>query len=126
MKKGNKQTQITTQELVYRFLVKYIKDNGYSPSIREICIGTDLSSTSSVYNCLLKLEEERKIEVKHDSPRAIKLIGFELVKKESGINMEEKYIEKLYDLLERAEKEHDTNLMAALRWAIFILESRGK
>ena len=38
--------------------------------------------------------------------------------------MEEKKINKLYKLLERAEREHDTEAAAALRWAIFQLESR--
>lgn len=37
--------------------------------------------------------------------------------------MEYKYIEKLYELLERAEKEKDSNTIAALRWAIFTLEN---
>lgn len=36
--------------------------------------------------------------------------------------MNEKKIEKLYELLERAEKEHDAEAAAALRWAIFQLE----
>ena len=38
--------------------------------------------------------------------------------------MEEKKIEKLYELLERAEKEQETETAAALRWAIFQLENR--
>ena len=38
--------------------------------------------------------------------------------------MDDKKIEKLYILLERAEREHDTETAAALRWAIFQLESR--
>lgn len=37
--------------------------------------------------------------------------------------MDEKKIEKLYDLLERAEKEKDAAAVAALRWAIFQLEN---
>lgn len=37
--------------------------------------------------------------------------------------MDEKKIEKLYELLERAEKEHDSEAVAALRWAIFQLEN---
>lgn len=37
--------------------------------------------------------------------------------------MEEKYIEKLYELLERAEREKDSESVAALRWAIFNLEN---
>lgn len=36
--------------------------------------------------------------------------------------MSEKKIERLYALLERAEKEKDTEAEAALRWAIFTLE----
>lgn len=36
--------------------------------------------------------------------------------------MEEKRIERLYELLEKAEKEKDTESAAALRWAIFTLE----
>lgn len=38
--------------------------------------------------------------------------------------MKEKKIEQLYKLLKRAEKEHDTQAAAALRWAIFELENR--
>lgn len=38
--------------------------------------------------------------------------------------MDDKKIEKLYSLLERAKREHDTEAAAALRWAIFQLESR--
>ena len=37
--------------------------------------------------------------------------------------MDKKKIEKLYELLERAEKEEDTKAAAALRWAIFNLEN---
>ena len=37
--------------------------------------------------------------------------------------MEKRKIEKLYELLKRAEREHDTEAAAALRWAIFHLEN---
>lgn len=37
--------------------------------------------------------------------------------------MEEKRMERLYELLDRAEKEKDAEAVAALRWAIFSLES---
>lgn len=36
--------------------------------------------------------------------------------------MEEKKIDRLYELLARAEKEKDSESEAALRWAIFTLE----
>ena len=37
--------------------------------------------------------------------------------------MDEKKIAKLYELLERTEKEKDTEAVSALRWAIFMLEN---
>lgn len=37
--------------------------------------------------------------------------------------MEEMKINKLYELLEHAEKEEDIEAAAALRWAIYSLES---
>ena len=36
--------------------------------------------------------------------------------------MNEKKIERIYELLKRAEKEKDAESAAALRWAIFTLE----
>lgn len=39
--------------------------------------------------------------------------------------MKDKSIERLYDLLERAEKEKDKYAETALRWAIFTLENMG-
>ena len=41
---------------------------------------------------------------------------------EGGQAVEQKKIERLYELLERAEKEHDVEAAAALRWAISRLE----
>ena len=38
--------------------------------------------------------------------------------------MKEKNLDLLYKLLDRAEREHDTETAAALRWAIFELENR--
>jgi repressor LexA len=80
MERGIKQTRGTRREQIYNFLVDFIKKNGYAPSVREICTGTDLSSTSSVYMHLLKLEDEGKIQVKRKSTRAIKLVGYEFIK----------------------------------------------
>lgn len=37
--------------------------------------------------------------------------------------MDEKKIDRLYALLERAEREHDAESAVALRWAIFQLEN---
>ena len=40
--------------------------------------------------------------------------------------MEQKKIEKLYELMERAKKEHDEEAAAALRWVIYTLERMGR
>jgi hypothetical protein len=37
--------------------------------------------------------------------------------------MKEKNLERLYRLLERAERENDTETVSAMRWAIFELEN---
>lgn len=84
MEKEIGQTQITTKDIVYNFLVEFIKKNGYAPCLKEICAGTYLSSTSSVRNHLLELEDEGKIKMKPNSPRAIKVIGFQFVKMEES------------------------------------------
>lgn len=46
------------------------------------------------------------------------------IKKKEVARMKEKNLERLYNLLERAEHEKDTETAAALRWAIFELENR--
>ena len=42
-----------------------------------------------------------------------------------GFYMDKKKMERLYELLERVEREHDREAAAALRWAIFNLERMG-
>lgn len=84
MENVSKSARGTGRERVYNFIVEFIKKNGYAPSVREICNGTDLSSTSSVYAHLLKLEDEGKIQMKKKSTRAIKVIRFEFVKMEES------------------------------------------
>ena len=50
--------------------------------------------------------------------------GIYKINKRGYRKMNEKRIETLYKLLERAEKEKDTEAAAALRWAIFQLENQ--
>lgn len=65
-----------TKEKIYNFILKYIEKYGYAPSIREIAEGINLKSTSSVHNQLIKLEQDGKIEMRGNSPRAIRVIGY--------------------------------------------------
>ena len=68
------------QKQVYDFLVKYVKEHLYAPSIREICEGVGLASTSGVHAQLKILEAKGYIEIKEYEPRAIKIKGYRLVK----------------------------------------------
>lgn len=77
---GKENKKSTGREKVYSFLVEFMKENGYSPSIREICDGTDFRSTSTVHAHLAMLELLGKIEMKPNSGRAIRLVGYKLVK----------------------------------------------
>ena len=74
--------ETSTKERVYQFIIKYISDVGYAPTVREICKAVDLKSTSSVYAHLVHLETEGRIKTKEYSPRAIKVIGYEYRKSE--------------------------------------------
>lgn len=66
---------------VYNFLVEYIREHLYAPSIREICSATGLKSTSSVHECLHKLAEDGVIHMGQNlSPRCITLVGYKIIK----------------------------------------------
>lgn len=72
MTKRKKLTQ--RQSLVYDGIVKYQKNNGYAPSIRELCVICNLASTLSVYAYLKKIEELGYIRRREDAPRAIVIV----------------------------------------------------
>lgn len=58
---------------ILKFIEKYITENGYPPTVREIGKGVGLNSTATVQNYLIQLEERGYIERKN-SARAIKII----------------------------------------------------
>lgn len=82
IEKETQQTTNTTKERIYNFLVEFIKENGYPPSVREIAAGSGLKSTSTVYEYLEMLEMIGKIEIKRKTTRAIRLVGYEFRKVE--------------------------------------------
>lgn len=68
-------------EEIYRYIVEFTKEHLYPPSVREIGVGVNLKSTSSVYHYLKLLEEEGRIRLgEFSQPRAIQLVGYELRK----------------------------------------------
>ena len=66
------------REQIYEYLISFIADVGYPPTIREIADHFHLS-TSTVRYRLTDLEKQRLIEV-HGVPRGIKINGYKFVK----------------------------------------------
>lgn len=58
-------------ERVYKYVQRYIHENALSPSVRDICAGAGLKSTSSVHTYLRKLDEMGLIEYRPGMRRAI-------------------------------------------------------
>lgn len=79
-----KTEEMTGLERVYNFIVKFITENCYSPSIMEICEGAGMCSKSSVHECLVKLKLMGKIDMKNNTPRTIRLVGYKMVKVEES------------------------------------------
>lgn len=76
----------TGQKKVYKFLVEYITEHLYAPSIREICDGCGYYSTSTVAAHLVRLQKKGLIELsdKFAANRCIKLVGYKLIKEEQS------------------------------------------
>lgn len=56
---------------ILEFVRTYIRKNGISPSVREICEGTNTLSTSTVHRYLHKLDKDGRIHMKSGRNRTI-------------------------------------------------------
>lgn len=65
-------TQKQTEILLY--IKAQVKRQGYPPSVRDICKGVDLKSTSTVHSHLEKLEAKGYIRKDPTKPRAIEVL----------------------------------------------------
>lgn len=69
------------QQQVYDYIVKYISENGYAPSYKEIA--TTFNHSASTIHAIVKRIERRGLIVTKDCcPRAIKVVGYKFVKDE--------------------------------------------
>ena len=59
---------------MYNIIMLYIAQNGYSPTIRELCKISGLRSTSTVHSRLKKLESLGKIQKLTECPRSITVV----------------------------------------------------
>lgn len=69
---------------ILKFIVDYVTENGYPPTVREICEGVNHKSTSSVHNHLKAMRLIGMIEGEVDKPRAIRVPGYKFVKEEDN------------------------------------------
>ena len=70
------QEKLTTkQQRIYEFLTDFSRRNGYAPSVREICEGLGLNSTSTVFGHLETLEKKGYIRRGTGKNRAIEIIS---------------------------------------------------
>ena len=60
-----------TIDSVYNYILNYIQENQISPSVRDICAGVGLKSTSSVHTYLKQLDSQGMIEYRPGLRRAI-------------------------------------------------------
>ena len=56
---------------VFEYTEKYVKENGFPPSVREICSAVGIKSTATCHYYLKKLEESGAITIKDNKKRAI-------------------------------------------------------
>lgn len=72
----------TKQVEIYEFIKNHIKEKGYPPSVREICLAVGLSSTSTVHGHLERLERKGLIKRDPTKPRTIEVIENSLNRRE--------------------------------------------
>ena len=72
--------KMTEREIqIFQYIVEYMQEHMYAPTIREIGKAVGYKSTSTVASYLERLESKGMIEVGQDSPRAIRLVGYSIV-----------------------------------------------
>lgn len=62
------------QRAIFRFIMRFLKKNGYPPTVRDIGKGVGLSSSSTVHFHLNSLEEMGFIKRDPSKPRALKIM----------------------------------------------------
>lgn len=62
------------QEKVFEYIKQYIEINSFPPSVRDICKGVNIKSTSTAYGDLKKLEAEGYIRTNSSKSRSIEIV----------------------------------------------------
>lgn len=64
---------MTREQQILTFIVSYMAENTWAPTVREIGKGVGLSSTSTVSGYLHRMSKKKLITLQPRSPRAIRL-----------------------------------------------------
>lgn len=62
------------QQAILNFIKQGIREKGYPPSVREMCLAVDLKSTSTVHSHLNTLQKKGYIKRDPAKPRAIEIL----------------------------------------------------
>lgn len=107
---GKSQLMLTEkQNNILKIINAFIIDKGYSPSVREICNSSDLSSISTVQSHLKSLQRKGYIKqdpMKSRSVRIVNKIDNEMIKinvKDFNIGNEKNIIPGKYILINKKE-----------------------
>lgn len=66
--------QMTEKDkIAYSAIVKFIKENGYPPSVRELCRITGKSSTATIQYRIKSLKQKGYIETTNGANRTIRI-----------------------------------------------------
>ena len=65
--------RVDKSEMVFAFMQKFIAENGYSPTVREICAACEIKSTATVFTYLKELAERGVINKVDNRNRAVSL-----------------------------------------------------
>ena len=71
-------TKYSKEEQLLNFIKNYQNDNGYPPTVREMCKAIKVSSTSTIFYYLNKLENANKIRKSPNKNRALEIIDNEI------------------------------------------------
>lgn len=64
---------VDKSELVFEYIQKFIAENGYSPTVREICRDCELKSTATAFTYINELAERGVIKKAGNKNRAVSL-----------------------------------------------------
>lgn len=74
MTKGPRPDDAPIQERIVRFIVGYVAEHQYPPSVREIGAAVGLTSSSTVHHHLRALRAAGRLSVQPNQPRTLRVL----------------------------------------------------